>query len=358
MKSRNDRVLEWAVDKVSREYGDDVAILAVYGSYVNKTADELSDVDFFFIPKTERGFGLSRTFIIENVGFDLFPMRWGRVEGLSEFREPLAPLLGDSEIAFASTPDDERRFLCLREKMDSNLRNAGFMHERALVSYSKGIVYLNELRAAQQVGACRLLAGRMLLCLSDAVAYENRAYFRRGLKSHFDDLSRMDALPLGLLDAYDGIIAASDCGSLKDSAEKMASCCRGFLGLCEVDLDVPEHGGPAETVLQMSEEPINHDELVSFYEETVSSFNKVRRSCEGSTPDCRKAFIAGVCLQRVLDEEVPQLGLEVLDSFDCRDLRGFASACHRAEYAIISEIERVSPLVRFRSVEEFLSCSD
>lgn len=357
MKSRNDRVLEWAVDKVSREYRDDVAILAVYGSYVNKTADELSDVDFFFIPKTERGFGLSRTFIIENVGFDLFPMRWGRVEGLSEFREPLAPLLGDSEIAFASTPDDERHFLSLREKMDSNLRNSGFMHERALASYSKGIVYLNELRAAQQVGACRLLAGRMLLCLSDAVAYENRTYFRRGLKSHFDDLSRMDALPPGLLEAYDGIVAASDGASLKASAEKMASCCRGFLRLGEVDLDVPEHGSLAAAVLQKGGEPINHEELVSFYEETVSTFNKVWRSCEGSAPDCRKAFIAGVCLQRVLDEEVFQLGLEVLGSFDWRDLRGFASACRRAEHAIVSEIEKVGPLARFENFEEFISSS-
>ena len=101
---------------------------------------------------------------------------------------------------------------------------------------------------------------------------------------------------------------------------------------------------------------MDHDELVSFYEEAVSTFNKVWRSCDGMNPDPRNAFISGVCLQRVLDEEVPQLRLDVLGSFDCRNLGGFSAACRKAEQAIVSAIEKVRPLVRFTSVEEFLSC--
>lgn len=356
MKSRNDRVLEWAVAKAAGDFKDDVAILAVYGSYVNGTADELSDVDFFFIPKTERGFGLSRTFIIEDVGFDLFPMRWSRVEGLAEFREPLVPLLGDSIIAFASTAEDEQRFLSLRRRMEGNLEDAGFMRDRASDAFGKGMLYLRLLRQEHGIGACRLLAGQMLLCLSDAVAYHSQTYFKKGLKSHFDDLSRMKALPRGFLEAYDEIISADDEAGLKQTAERMSSCCMVSLELkqelaCDAEPCIPASGGQPG-----SQAPMGYDELVSFYEEAVSTFNKLRRSCRKRKPDPRGAFISGICLQRVLNEEVPQLGLEVLGSFDCRDLSGLASAARKAEDAIVSAIEGVKPLVRHKSIDEFLSC--
>lgn len=357
MKSRNDKVLEWAVTKAAKEYRDDVAILAVYGSYVNGTSDELSDVDFFFIPKTERGLGLSRTFIIEGVGSDLFPMSWERVQGLSEFREPLAPLLGDSQIVFASSKDDERRFLSLRGNMQENLLDMAFMHERAAASLNKGSVYLRKLRFQHDIGACRLLAGRMLLCLSDAVAYKNQTYFKKGLKNHFHDLSCMSSLPQGFLEAYDGIVGAENKAGLLESAEKMASCCRAFLGFDSDALHEPEPCGSVAEATSIGEASINHDELVSFYEETVSTFNKVWRSCEGATRNCRNAFIAGICLQRVLDEEVPMLGLDVLSSFACSSLDAFLSAAHKAESVIISAIEKEGPLMRYKSAEEFLSCS-
>ncbi len=354
MKSRNDKVLEWAVAKAAGDFKDDVAILAVYGSYVNGTSDGLSDVDFFFVPKTDRGFALARTFIIEGVGFDLFPMRWSRVEGLAEFREPLVPLLGNSIIAFASTDEDEQRFLSIRRRMERNLGDAGFMHDRAMDSFRKGMLYLRRLKQGCGIGACRLLAGQMMLCLSDAVAYESQTYFKKGLKNHFDDLGRMKALPQGFLEAYDGIVSAADETSLKEAAERMASC-TAFMG---PEQEVPRGSEPcipASGGQLGSEAPLDHDELVSFYEEAVSTFNKVWRSCSSNNPDCRGAFISGICLQRVLDEEVQQLRLDVLGSFDCRDLEGFASAARKAEDAIVSAIESVKPLVRYRSVEEFIS---
>lgn len=356
MKSRNEKVLEWAVAKAAGDFKDDVAILAVYGSYVNGTSDELSDVDFFFIPKTDRGFELSRTFIIDGVGFDLFPMKWSRIEGLAEFREPLVPLLGNSIIAFASTTEDERRFLSIKQRMEANLRDPCFMHDRASDSLQKGMLYLRRIRQGRGIGSCRLLAGQMMLCLSDAVAYKNQTYFKKGLRSHFNDLSRMKALPPGFLDAYDRMIGATDKAGLKASAERMARCCMAFMDSeQEVPLDA-ELCIPAGGNQLKSDAPLDYDELVSFYEEAVSTFNKVWRSCDSRNPDCRSAFISGICLQRVLDEEVPQLGLDVLESFDCRDLSGFASAVRKAEDAIVSTIEEVKPLIQYGSVEEFISC--
>jgi predicted nucleotidyltransferase len=98
----SDRLVAWIRAAAERDFPEDVAVVALYGSYVTGTGGPRSDIDCFFIPRTERGRGFARTFIIDGIGYDIFPMSWERVEGLADLREPLVPLLGDSVVLFAA----------------------------------------------------------------------------------------------------------------------------------------------------------------------------------------------------------------------------------------------------------------
>ena len=57
-KEINDKVVEWITNKVKTEYADDISLVLIYGSYINGTANSKSDVDCYYIPKTERGYNL------------------------------------------------------------------------------------------------------------------------------------------------------------------------------------------------------------------------------------------------------------------------------------------------------------
>ncbi len=57
-------------------------------------------MDCCFIPKTERGYEMAAGFILEGVGYDIFPMSWERIERIACLRENLTPLVGDAEIIF------------------------------------------------------------------------------------------------------------------------------------------------------------------------------------------------------------------------------------------------------------------
>ena len=70
-KEINDKVVEWITNKVKTEYADDISLVLLYGSYINGTANSKSDVDCYYIPKTERGYNLGIGFIIDGVGYDL-----------------------------------------------------------------------------------------------------------------------------------------------------------------------------------------------------------------------------------------------------------------------------------------------
>lgn len=44
------------MNKAKIEYADDISLVLLYGWYMNGTANSHSDVDCYFIPKTERGY--------------------------------------------------------------------------------------------------------------------------------------------------------------------------------------------------------------------------------------------------------------------------------------------------------------
>lgn len=362
MDDRNDRVLEWAINEAAQKYRDDVAILAVYGSYVNGTSGPNSDVDFFFVPKSERGLRMSRTFIIQDVGYDLFPVSWGRLEGFAMFREPLSPLLGDSLVAFNSAEEDLVRFLALRARFLENLSDRGFMHARALDAMRKSEPLLRGVLSAGGIRRCRFYGGRLLMALADAVAYENGTYFHKGLKRQYDDLSAMRALPEGFLSLYDSVIKARCIDGIREAALSIYGACAGSFG-CPAEPSLHQYGGATGNAEDgpsfevRGSEPFHADygALVSFYEEAKSSFNKIYRACSGEVRDFRLAFIASVCLQGALDEDAVSPGIDLLSGFDHELLDAHARAVREDEAKLVSYISAGAAITNYPDVDSFLA---
>lgn len=89
----NDRVVQWILNKVTTEFADNVSLVIIYGSYMNGTANRKSDVDCYYIPKTEHGYDMAVDFMIEGVGYDIFPILWERVEKIADLLETMSPLV-------------------------------------------------------------------------------------------------------------------------------------------------------------------------------------------------------------------------------------------------------------------------
>ena len=88
---------QWVIDKIRNEYRDDISLLLSVKGHCTD-GDGHGEVFDYFIPETERGCSLARTFIIDGVGHDLYPRSWERMEtrsimlrprGLYSAREPV-----------------------------------------------------------------------------------------------------------------------------------------------------------------------------------------------------------------------------------------------------------------------------
>lgn len=79
MKNIDKELIEWAVHKIQTEYREDVSLLIGQVGGGKIPTDEQNMVFDFFVPSTERGNQLACTFIIEDMGYDLYPISWERL---------------------------------------------------------------------------------------------------------------------------------------------------------------------------------------------------------------------------------------------------------------------------------------
>lgn len=323
MKNINEKIIDWVVNKIKDAYPEDIAMLLVYGSYVNSTSNALSDVDFYFIPKTDRGLKMSQTFIIGGIGYDLFPMSWERVDGIAEFKQPLTPLVGNVRIAYYASDQDLARFEQIQAKLSKNLSDEKFMRDIAVKNLEKAMSKYTKLLLSSQEKTTRAVSGEILLLLSDAVAYMNQTYFKKGLKNQLQDLEAMKLMPDGYIELYKQVVAAKTFEQISKYTIQMIK---------ETSQMIENTG-----IVDHKTKSTDFQEIKGAYEELLSTWNKVKICCAQGNKEL--AFISGVNLQGVLDwlnEDYTFPEYDLMGSFDADDLEAFDQKAEAIRLEVVS----------------------
>ncbi len=341
MSRRNDIIVRWAVTKIEREYKDDVSLLLMYGSYENGTANPLSDVDLYFIPKTQRAYELSTTFIVEGIGYDLFPMSWERVEGLAELNEHLTPCVGNVKVLYCSSQADRDRFEQLQHTLKVNLANKGFVLNKASERLDSAVELYGKMHFEEDLSRLRTTAGYISMFLADAVAYANHTYFIRGLKKQLEDLGNMKSLPDRFLHLYQSVVKARTDHELRQSCGEMIRTTKAFLADSLRELEVK------------TTEP-DYQALAELYQEIISTWNKIRVACDSE--DAVSAYLSGTCLQDELDTVIPENDgrFDLMGAYDAANLGQFKERAALVQKAFVQLIEQGGgSILAYDTVEDF-----
>ena len=69
---KNNKIINMVIERIKRDFPDDIAIIGLTGSFSTGDFHEKSDLDLVIINNTERGWGISAGFILEDVGYDIY----------------------------------------------------------------------------------------------------------------------------------------------------------------------------------------------------------------------------------------------------------------------------------------------
>lgn len=349
-KEINDKLVRWIVNKVSTEYADDVSLVLIYGSYVNGTANSRSDVDCYYIPRSERGYQLAVDFMIDGVGYDIYPIAWERVERIADLLESMSPLVGDVTMIYANSADDVERFKILQARLKSNLSNDQYVKEIAARRCEEAGRLCAMLHQEHSASEIRETAGFLIMTLADAVAVYHHDYFHFGLKRQFEDLqNRIPNVPRNIADGYHNVVKAAAIDDVIKYAVKLFEDVCAYL---DVSFTLPE----VFTQESQTVDQVDASLLAPLYEEISSTFQKIYVCCE--TGNYIVAFLSAVCLQRDLDDakEAGCPGYDLLSNFNYKELHKFSGTVRKVESDFVRLItEHGGSIRQYGSFEEFVS---
>lgn len=342
MKYISKELNEWAINKIKTEYPDDVSLLIGHEHW--KIKPDGDEVAFnFFIPETERGYNLSQTFIIDEIGYDLFPMSWERVEGLANIDETLTTCLANGVILYARSEEDKQRFINLQKKLAENLANPEFTYIKGLEKINIAMELYKNMLFDASLCKVRKASGYVATYLAQAVATFNGTYFRRGPEDQLSILGNMKHKPENFISLYERIVTAVALEETKNLCYQMIKVTREFFS----------HWTPKKEKKTME---YNFEDLADWYEEGTYTFRRIYYYCDQK--DVFNSFAWAYNFQQefdYLEEEFGMKKMDLIGVFDSSDLGAFRKRAEEIEQYIVSVIKENGVVIQeFDNLEEFL----
>ena len=340
MKTVNEKLEQWAVKKVETEFPDDICLLLEHKTLkLDEDSDKMGLESY--VPNTTRSSGLARTFIIDGIGYDLFPQPWETLEKMADADHYNLTSLDDAKIIWARNETDRQRFESLQAKLRANLKNPHLMLARAKNWVNSAAELFADTLFEDRTHIIRKNAGYICDLLAIAVAYTNGVHFHHGQSGQLTELRKMKTVPSHFIELYEKAICEKD----PDEQKKI---CRGLL------LTVKDH--IKSLTPDVHSRKRSAAELAFWYHELSYTWRRIYHFCESG--DSISAFMWGCMLQEELGQvaeeyDIPEF--DILSAYDAKNLNAFVNQATEAERGIVSAIEADgTKLDVYAGIDEFL----
>lgn len=349
MKNIDKELVEWAINKIQTEYKDDVALLIGQVGGGKIPTDEQNMVFDFFIPTTERGNQLARTFIIEDMGYDLYPISWERLEEIANIEEPrMIFAFAKGEVIYARSQEEKIRFENLKAEMLEKLQDKSFHMPKSLEYLETAQEIFQTMLFEESLCSIRKAAGGVCSYLMNAIAMVNGTYLESGYMNLTNDLHKMKEYPQDFEYIFSEMLSENKIEAIREKVYDLIKITRSFL-MEKLDSAEKKYFEP------------NYDDLAMWYQEMRYTFRRI--SYFTGINSAEDSYLLGCYLQIEFDAIQEDFGLEKMDllsSFDKGDLKTFARKAEEIEAYLVKTLEdhhvrqnKYSSFEEFREKNEY-----
>ncbi len=341
-------LIDWAIDKIEREYKDDVSLLIGQVGACKLPTDEQNMSFDYFVPATERGYQLAETFIIEDMGYDLYPMSFERLEGIANFAEPrMIWVLEKSIVIYAKNDEDRKRFEELKILLHSNLENKEKTILQALEFMNVAMEVYNTMLFEENLCKVRKAAGGVSSMLTYSLAMINGSALADGYGNLIKEIDEMAIKPDEFTMLYRQIIGTSKVDEIRVLCGKLIQSVRTLLREIKAGMQKNE---------EKVNDYINYEDLAFWYQEARYTFRKITyyaQKCDA--PQC---YSLGCYLQIEFDAIKEEFGLEemnLMGLFEADNLMKFNAQAQKLENYLVDVIKEHNVVLnQYESLEAFI----
>lgn len=337
-------LVEWAINKIKNEYHEDVALLIGQVGAGKIPTDEQNMVFDFFIPATERGNQLAQTFIIEDMGYDLYPISWERLEGIANMKEPrMIFAFAKGEVIYAKSPEEKMRYENLKVQMFERLQNKHFHIPKCLEFLETAQEIFQTMLFEESLCSIRKAAGGVCCYLMNSIAMLNGTYLENGYMNLTKELHQMAEYPSEFEQIFQEMLSEDTNNGIREKVYELIKITRTFL----------MERIPAEEKKDF--EP-DYEDLAMWYQEARYTFRRI--SYFTGINSAEESYLAGCYLQIEFDaiqEDFKLQKMDLMSAFDKNDLQSFAKKAEEIEAYLVRVLEESKAHQnKYASFEEFV----
>ena len=301
MKNIDTELIDWAIATIKTKYHEDVALLIGQKGACKIPTDEQKLAFDFFVPCSKKGYQLAETFVIEDMGYDLFSMSWERLEGIANLQERITFALMNGVVLYARTKEEEERFLSLQQKVRERLADPVYTYNKSLAQIDVAMELYKTMMFEEKLSHVRKAAGGIMMYLSIAIATYNGSYLNGsyGKLQYVNEVMAMKEHPEAFDTLCNEIIGAKEVLKIRDCTHRLLKTVRQFF------LQRKRETGEQETI------NYNYEDLASWYYEARYTFRRLEYYVRAE--DRMSSYELGCYLQIEFDEIQTEFGLEPMD---------------------------------------------
>jgi hypothetical protein len=336
------RAAEILIEKIKKDYKDDIAAVIIMGSYIYNDTHSKSDLDLFFVPKTERGYNLGITFVIDDIGFDFWLISWERLERIACFEEKTTSIITEGKVLYCASEADMERLNILKNKASDVSDRYKFI-EKAKEKLNGAYKDYFKLCNAQTVSDAGIYAIGIIYTVTYAIALLNGITVKRGRGKLKREILNMPLIPDNFSELYDTAFTVRDIGTLRDTYSKLINNTESLI--------LREQKKYSKSL------PFS-DALYGFYEESINFYNKIYHACE--TGDKVTAFFASAELTCEIEsvfkgtDVSPKMLPDIISAYDPENLSELKSAARSHQMKFVELLTAKGVNIRqFKNFNEF-----
>lgn len=343
MKNIDKELVAWAINKIQTEYKEDVSLLIGQIGGGKIPTDEQNMVFDFFVPATERGNQLARTFIIEDMGYDLYPISWERLENIANINEPrMIFAFAKGEVIYAKSPEEKMRFENLKAEMLSKLQDKTFHTPKSLEFLETAQEIFQTMLFEESLCNIRKAAGGVCCYLMNSIALVNGTYLQNGYMNLTNDLHAMKDYPYEFEKTFTEMLSTNKIEVIKKKVYELIHMTRKFL-MGKIAIEGKNDFEP------------NFEDLAMWYQEMRYTFRRIAYFTK--TNSIEDSYLLSCYLQIEFDavqEDFHLKKMDLLSAFDKDNLHGLAQKAGEIEAYIVETIEKNKVRInKYSSFEEF-----
>ncbi len=273
-------MIDTYIETIRLNYANDISMVILYGSYVSGMTHPLSDIDIVFIAKNDRAYEMSKQFIYENIGYDFFGISESRLNDIFMKFHPLVSIIGDGQLIYSDNETTKVRFESMQNHINTlkNLSNPTHFAKEIETILTEMKAKAFDFRGSSHAKK-RFLQGQILYQTAHFLSLINRSHFRFGTKQLVSETMAMALKPKSILYYLELLI--KDTVTFDD-----------FMGYVQLLQDF------WLKIKSPTPETLQDDELIGFYEEGLSTWNKLNQAIERK--DLMTAYLAATTLESEL----------------------------------------------------------